>query len=194
MNELVVRKINGSKYDIDPEWKVFEVQDDDTKDGIFYLVVNTQEKEVGVYSVDKDGNPIRTDLFRLTQRVEKEPEEEDRTEQVTWKGDVTSTVGQLLGRNAANVVLMSLGLPKYDGPDPETRPERADFDGELRDFTTMTFTFPLEQEDEHSEDAGEAEPMSGGEEMPPGPPEEGKGANAPGGGSYLPGEEGEDRG
>jgi hypothetical protein len=157
MSEIKVREIDKAANDVQEDGFIFEIEDPDARDGIYYLVVGEDKESVCFFSVNQDGTPLYSDLLLIPQRVTRPPDNFDDkgAEFLEWTGDISEVIGELLGQTTANIILNKLGIKPYSGDLTPHIFGRSDPDSEVSKVTSMSFDFHLEQEEQHTDNNGE---------------------------------------
>lgn len=92
--------------------KIYRVQDDDSLQGMFFLVVDRAERELSISSMDLNGAPDEADLLLISTRLPlDEPEENE--DHYTWRyiddEDLARKLVAITGEHAA-IIAQDLGL------------------------------------------------------------------------------------
>lgn len=98
--EAEVRRLTGDELKAFGDAQVYEVIDNTTQEGVYYIIVDQDEQTLTLVSIDMDGNPATADLMILGSRIDEEPVD-DTSDYLTWKGDLEGKLKKLLGSHAA---------------------------------------------------------------------------------------------
>lgn len=127
-NDVKVQQLDGDELSAFGSDDVYEVDDPDTKQGVYYVVLDTDgdEGSVTVTSLSADGQPDADDLGDITAQVkDRQPDSDDETG-VTYKGDVDDVLTDLVGKDNADMMLgKSLDKSDEDKAQQESRKRRA---------------------------------------------------------------------
>lgn len=111
---------------------LYRVDDDHSLQRMFFVVVDTEARELAITSIDLLGIPDQSDMQLLAARVA-EPPTEERTNEIEWQyvsdGELATILGQLLGPDCGpickDVGIATPDAAALDLPDPR-EPETPD--------------------------------------------------------------------
>ena len=100
----------------DSDEKIYRVQDDDSLQGMFFVVIDQEERKLSISSIDLNGDPDEADLLLIAARIpldKPEEEGEDNDGYYTWgyidDEDLAKKLVAITGEHAA-IITKDLGL------------------------------------------------------------------------------------
>jgi hypothetical protein len=163
MSEINVTRVKGEEFNIPEGTLVYEVQDDETRDGVYYIVLS--KDGISVYSVDENtGDPIIQDMNYLLIKSGGEIESEDREDgTMHWEKEIPQVLSRLVGPVSAALIMDEAGIEYSDLP-PEGEVPEEETEEEVAEYLTMSFTF---HPDMPEEETPEKDPSEGDHDSPP---------------------------
>ena len=153
---MEITKIKGEDGE-----EYYQVQDDQSLQGVYYVAVNREERKIAIASIGPEGEPDQADTLLIGTRLGLDGGEEDDGGLIwTYKddADLSTKLGALLGPHAT-MVQKDLGI-QVDAPELDGTPDAVDqAPPDAVAVGDMSFTF-----DPDVEMSGDGEEGNGGPE------------------------------
>lgn len=107
LNEFEVRRLSGPELDAFGNARVYEISDNETTEGVYYLIIDQENDRVTVAPITTEGTVNQSDALLLQSKINI-PSEVDQSGSVVWEGaPLDQLLLGLLGEHSA-IVLQDL--------------------------------------------------------------------------------------